>query len=345
MRINVKDISGKWLTVENEAARLNLPIYDPLTGKGYVIAGTAVYQQSDDKVYTYDGTQWNVLEGGGGGGSADLESQLDVTEPVGGIDDGKQYSVGTSLETILRDMLNPTLNPDITAPSASISGGTPYVLEVGTSKNITFTVNFNKGKIHPLYGTEPLADADRAGDAQEYKLNNGTAQATNTFTNVTVDKNNAVFVANVKYGASSVQPKDSAGNNYLSPLAAGNVDSSAINYVFTYCMWANNSDITDIAKITADEVKDTDYTTTINFPASTIANPEVFDVPSSWNVTSIESPNAFIANVWDDVAFEFSDTNVTHLDAGGETISYKRYTFNKGIDMDSRKIRITWSLT
>jgi hypothetical protein len=77
MRINVKDISGKWLTVENEAARLNLPIYDPLTGKGYVIAGTAVYQQSDDKVYTYDGTQWNVLEGGGGGTS--VEANVPVT--------------------------------------------------------------------------------------------------------------------------------------------------------------------------------------------------------------------------------------------------------------------------
>lgn len=342
MRINVKDISGKWLTVENEAARLNLPIYDPLTGKGYVIAGTAVYQQSDNKVYTYDGTQWKVLEGGGGGGSADLESQLDVTEPVGGIDDGKQYSTGTSLETILRDMLNPTVNPDITAPSASISGGTPYILEIGTSKNVNFTINFDKGKIHPLYGTEPLVDADRAGDAEEYKLNGGTAQVTNTFTNITVDKDNATFVANVKYAASSVQPKDSKGNNYLTPLASGNVNTATLTYSFTNTVWSNVADITDIRKIEPTTIKYSDKQATLEFPAATIANPETFDVPSSWSVTSITYYNSFTQS-WDDVAFEFSVTTTTHLDAGGETVSYNRYTYNKGIPIDNRNVKITWN--
>ena len=151
MRLNVKDISGKWLTVENEIARLSLP-------SEYIIAGTAVYQQSDNKTYVYDGTQWVVLQGGGSGGSADLQAALNVTEGVGGVADGKQYATGTSLETIFRDMLNPTLNPEITGPSASISGGTPYILEVGTTKQVSFSIDFNKGKIHPLYGTEPLVD-------------------------------------------------------------------------------------------------------------------------------------------------------------------------------------------
>lgn len=334
MKLNVKDISGKWISVENEAARLSLP-------QEYIIAGTAVYQQSDNKVYTYDGTQWNVFEGGG---NADLQAALNVTEDkVGGITGGKQYAIGTPLETIFRDMLNPTLNPEITAPTASISGGTPYILEVGTSKNVTFTVDFNKGKIHPLYGTDPLVDGDRAGNAEEYKLNNGTAQSSNTFTNITVDKNNATFTANVKYAASTVQPKDSAGNNYLSPLEAGNVDSPAVTYTFTYCAWANNSDITSIEKIEPTTIKYSDKQATFNFPACTAVNPEAFDIPATWTITSIESPNAFIAGVWDDVAFEFSDSTTTHLDAGNETVNYKRYTYNKGIDIDARTIRIKWS--
>lgn len=335
MRLNVKDISGKWLTVENETARLSLP-------SEYVIAGTAVYQQSDNKTYVYDGTQWVVLQGGGGG-SADLQAALNVTEGVGGVVDGKQYATGTSLETIFRDMLNPTLNPEITAPSASISGGSPYILEVGTSKQVSLTVNFNKGKIHPLYGTEPLVDGDRAGNATEYKLNNGTAQASDEFTNITVDKDNASFTANVKYAASSVQPKDSAGNDYLTPLGEGNVDSSAITYSFTYCMWANNSDITSIEKIEPTVVKYSDKEAIIQFPACTTANPEVFEIPSTWTLSSIESPNAFIANVWDDVEFEFASSSATHLDAGGETVNYTKYTYCKGIDVDSRVIRIKWS--
>lgn len=333
MRINVKDISGKWLTVENEAARLSLP-------QEYIIAGTAVYQQSDGKAYVYNGTGWVEL---GAEGAANLQAALNVTETkVGGITQGKQYASGTSFETIFRDMLNPTLNPDITAPSASISGGTPYILEVGTSKNVTFTINFNKGKIHPLYGTEPLVDADRAGDAEEYKLNGGTAQVTNTFTNITVDKDNATFVANVKYAASSVQPKDSKGNNYLTPLASGNVNTAILTYSFTNTIWSNVADITDIRKIEPTTIKYSDKQATLEFPAATIANPETFDVPSSWSVTSITYYNSFTQS-WDDVAFEFSVTTTTHLDAGGETVSYNRYTYNKGIPIDNRNVKITWN--
>lgn len=335
MRLNVKDISGKWLTVENETARLSLP-------SEYIIAGTAVYQQSDNKTYVYDGTQWVVLQGDGGG-SADLQEALNVTEGVGGVADGKQYATGTSLETIFRDMLNPTLNPEITAPSASIGGGTPYILEVGTTKQVSFTVNFNKGKIRPLYGTEPLVDGDRAGNPTEYKLNNGTAQASNEFSNVTVNSTNRTFSANVKYAASSVQPKDSAGNNYLTPLGEGNVDTPSITYSFTYCVWANDADITSIEKIAPTVIKYSDKEAVFEYPACTGANPEVFDIPSTWTISSIETPSAFIANVWDDVAFEFTSSTTTHLDAAGETVSYTRYTFNKGIAVDGRQIRIKWS--
>jgi len=341
MKINVKDIGGKWLTVENETARLNLPIYDPLTGKGYVIAGTAVYQQSDDKVYTYDGTQWNVLQGGGGGGSADLQAALNVTEAVGGVTDGKQYATGTSLETIFRDMLNPTVPPSIIAPSAKIEGGTPYVLEIGTSKNVDFEVTFDRGEIKPLYGTEPLVNAYRSGEATEYKLNNGTAQVSNQFTNVTVNEENDTFTANVAYAASSVQPKDSKGGNYLTPLGSGNVDTPTLTYTFTYTMWANNADITDIRKISPTDIKYSDGEATISYPAATIANPEVFDIPSTWSVTSITYYNNIMQS-WDDIEFEFSDTTTTHLDAGGATVTYKRYTFNKGITIDARDVKITW---
>ena len=55
MELNVKDISGKWLSVENESARLFL-----LQG-GYVTEGTAVYQQDNGNIYVYNGEGWYVL--------------------------------------------------------------------------------------------------------------------------------------------------------------------------------------------------------------------------------------------------------------------------------------------
>ena len=272
-----------------------------------------------------------------------LKNDINVTEDVGGIDSGKQYEEGTTLEQILREMLNPTLYPDLIAPSATLSADSDLVLEDGTSKQVTFTVTFDKGKIHPLYGTEPLADADRSGYPGEYKLNDEEYQNSNTFTNVSVDEDHKTFTANVKYSASSIQPKDSTGANYDSPLAAGDVNSNTLTFVFTNTVWANTSDITDIRKIAPTTIKYSDKKATFEFPACTISNPEVFEVPESWTIASIESPNAFIANVWDDVAFEFSTSSTTHLNASGETVNYVRYTFNKGIDMDGRKIKITWN--
>ncbi|MBO7617285.1 MAG: hypothetical protein J6T22_09225 [Bacteroidales bacterium] len=62
MELNVNEIGGKYLTVENEAARLSLPVYNPLTGKGYVKVGTKVFQQSDEKTYKYTAGGWQLDE-------------------------------------------------------------------------------------------------------------------------------------------------------------------------------------------------------------------------------------------------------------------------------------------
>lgn len=272
-----------------------------------------------------------------------IKDDLNVTEDVGGINSGEQYEEGTTLEKIIRDLLNPVVNPSITGPSATLSCNSDTVLETGTSKDVTFTVTFDKGKIHPLYGTEPLADADRSGNASEYKLNSGSYQASNTFTSITVNSSNNEFTANVKYEASSVQPKNSANENYGTPLAAGDVNSNTIIFTFTNTVWANTSDITDIRKIAPTTIKYSDKKATFNFPACTTANPEIFEVPASWTITSIQTPNAFIQGQWDDVTFEFSESNSTHLDAAGETINYTKYTFNKGYGVDSRQIKITWN--
>lgn len=273
---------------------------------------------------------------GGGGGSAELVSALVATQTVGGVNAGKTYEIGTSLETIIRDILSPVLYPAFTNPSASISVSGNKILESGSSINKTFTVTFNRGSINPAYGTSGY----RAGTASDYTLNGGTAQAENTFTE-TVSEDNKTFQATVSYAAGE-QPKDSSGANYNSPLPAGSVTTNKITYEFVDCIWANtdDNDITEPIKqaITSKSTKIFRF----DFPATSEDFPEVFDIPTSWTVTGIEVLNS-LSNQWEAAEDQFSLSNITHKNASNTDVNYVRYTCNLGMDLGDRSVRVKWN--
>lgn len=270
----------------------------------------------------------------GGGGSAELTGSLTAAIEVGGIEAGTSYEEGTSLETVLRDMLEPTLYPTLTNPSASLAGTGNKLLETGASLNVTITATFNRGSINPAYGTNGY----RAGAATGYSLNSGTSQAGNTWSE-TVTSSNRSFSASVSYAAGE-QPKDSKGNNYNSPLPAGSINTNTVSYDFVDAMWANTSSIGTIAKLSliAKSTKQRDMV----FPAQTVANPEVFDIPASWTVTTVQVKND-LSGQYEDAADQFTITDTTHNDAGGNSVNYKRYTFNMGMATGSRTVRVKWS--
>jgi hypothetical protein len=123
-------------------------------------------------------------------------------------------------------------------------------------------------------------------------------------------------------------------------LAAGSVNTSnTITYEFVNALWANTADITTIAKLSL--VSKSAKVCEFAFPAQTVANPEVFDVPASWTVTAVEVKND-LSGAWDDGSEQFSITNVTHNDAAGQSVAYKRYTFNMGFDTGARQVRVKW---
>ena len=78
------------------------------------------------------------------------------------------------------------------------------------------------------------------------------------------------------------------------------------------------------------------------FPAQTVANPEVFDIPASWTVTAVQVKND-LSGVYEDAMSQFTVTNTTHNDAAGNAVDYKRYTFNLGYDTGARSVRVKWS--
>ena len=292
------------------------------------------YQKLDNKPQINGHTLLGDMSSSDLGIGSDLEHSLTTGIEVGGIEAGTTYAAGTSIETVLNDLLNPTLYPEFTNPSLSLSGSGSHLLETGATLSVTLTATFNRGTINPAYETSGY----RAGAAQSYTLNGGTAQNENTWSQV-VSSSNRTFQATVSYAAGE-QPKDSKGNNYDEPLAAGSKSSGTVTYDFVDPIWANTADITVVAKqsLVAKSTKQKD----MNFPAQTVANPEIFDIPASWTVTAVQVKND-LSGAWEDAISQFAVTDTTHDDAAGNTVAYKRYTFNVGYDTGARSVRVKWS--
>ena len=270
------------------------------------------------------------LEIGGGELSDDMTTGI----TVGGITAGTTYEEGTPVEDILNDLLNPTLYPAFTNPSLSLSGSGSHLLETGSTLAVTLTATFNRGSISPAYGTSGY----RSGEATGYSLNGGTEQSGNTWSE-TVSASNKSFQASVAYAAGE-QPKDSKGGNYDSPLPAGSKTSGTVTYDFVDAMWANTANIATVAKLSlvAKSTKQRDMA----FPAQTVANPEIFDVPASWTVTAVQVKND-LSGQYEDAISQFDVTDVTHDDAAGNSVAYKRYAFNMGMPTGARNVRVKWS--
>lgn len=265
---------------------------------------------------------------------AELEDPLTTSMTVGGITSSTTYAAGTPLETILRNLLDPVQYPTFTNPSLSLAATGSNLLEKGATQSTTFTATFNRGSITPAYGTSGY----RSGPATEYSLNSGTSQVENTWSE-TVTESLLSYSSTASYSAGE-QPKDSKGGDYDSPLAAGSVNSNTITYEFVNALWANTSNIATVAKLALVSINT--KVKEFNFPAATIANPEIFDVPAAWTVTAVEVLNT-LNNQWETCITEFSVTDTTHNDAGGTSTAYKRYTCNLGYDMGNRKVRVKWA--
>jgi len=253
-----------------------------------------------------DGTIYFVTDAPGGGGIAALTNDLTATKTVGGVNAGKQYTAGTFLENIIRDILAPVLYPTFTNPSASISATGAKLLETGATLATTMSVSFNQGTINPAYGTS----GKRSGAATGYSLNGGTAQVSNTF-NVTVTSAQLTYRATVDY-AQGEQPKDSAGNNYSTPLPAGSVNSNTITYEFVDAMYANTSSAATMTKQSL--VSKSAGSKQFSLVATTAADPEQIDVPGSWTVSKIEVLNT-LSGKWEDATSQFTKTTTSHDDA------------------------------
>ena len=276
--------------------------------------------------------------GGGGGGSSAILAPIAVSTKIGQYKGNEIIPPGTEMEEILRKILTTTSNPSLVAPSASISGTGAKLLEKGETKNETITISFNRGSINPAYGTSGY----RSGEATGYTMN-GSTQTTNTF-NITVDENNNIFSGSVNY-AEGEQPKDSAGNNFSSPLPAGTVNAPGnVEYEFVNAFYATTVNIDTMTKQPLVSYKTKSHIFDMQSVRQTSTQPMMMDVPKELTITAIKVWNP-LTNQWVIPAnpTEFRTEDITHQDAAGRTVNYTRVVDNRGIGAGGRRVKIEWS--
>lgn len=305
-----------------------------------------------------------------------LTQDLVPTVTVGGVSAGvaNKIDAGTSLETVLRKILAPALNPTLTAPSASMTSDASSLLcECGDEQEVDFTITFSRGSINPAYGTSGY----RSGAATGYKLNNGTSQVSNMFENVSIllsSEGTLTYTGNVAYAAGE-QPKNSEGENYGSALAAGDTDTNTITFEFVNRVWDNTADNTEIVAqnslisqakdlnasqiatlklITAyaslpDSTLKTYRFVELNFTAHTSANPYTFEIPQAWlpdgknSIRTIRMYSNVSTNYGgDDIKSKWDISSTTEKNAANADVNYYKFEYNEPTTAGANRFIVVW---
>lgn len=211
-----------------------------------LIEDVALNAEGDKIVVTHvDGSTSEIAVGSGDYESAIEDKTLSMPSAVGGIAKGTKLSdiEGKTINAILDDMLFPTVNPTFTAPSASIKfNGYAATQEVGAAAPTAdqFTVGFNAGAIN-LNGVKQNNRAGAQDTSASFIYYGDSADNTELPTSVALGGTSYKYRAAFAEGP---QPKDNKGGDYLAPLEAGTVDSSAVTVNGTYPWFASTGSAT-----------------------------------------------------------------------------------------------------
>lgn len=321
----------------------NNKITDPLTTRGDLVYRNSsnitdrLALGADGYVLTSDGYDIYWEESAGG---TYTNAEPSVIE-VGGIEVGTTFS-NTTFSEFMDLLLYPELFPTLTNPSSTFTISPSGLREVGEIiSTISVSSTFNRGSISPAYGTSGY----RSGLPNEYVytgtdiINNTSTSLTDAYSilNYEVVLGTQSWTGRVAYDAGE-QPLSSKGNNYDSPLSAGNTSIVTRSISGVYPIFATTVNITTMTK---QSLVAHGSTVTTNMVLESGSDKQSVEFPVAYGTIAQLSQYNTLSGLWDiiDLAtFTVSDITKT---INGYTINYKKYTHNGSL-VGSRILR--WSI-
>jgi hypothetical protein len=255
---------------------------------------------------------------------------------------GSTFTAQTFTE-MMNKMLYPTLDPSLSNPSNALSLSPSLLQEIGLVTALNFTASFNRGSISPQY---TAASPYRSGLPNTYNYT-GTGVSNNPSTSLT-DSETVVsytvlsgyqsWTGSVSYDA-GVQPKDSIGDDFDSPLAAGTTSANTVYITGVYPPFATT---VAIGTLTKQSLQTMTSLIQVSMVAETGGINQRIDIPAVWSIiTGLQQFNT-LSNTWDNINLTSFTTPiapvaVTHT-IQGIVINYNRYTY-QGPPIGARQLR------
>jgi len=258
---------------------------------------------------------------------------------------GTTFSNQTFTE-MMNQMLYPTLDPTLTAPSASLSiSPAASFQEIGANVPITLNATFNQGLINPQYTS---ASNKRSGLPNTYNFNGsgvspisssslGPVQATTGAYSILAGSN--TWTNSISFDA-GVMPKDSGGGDFDPPgaLSAGTTSTISKTITGVYPVFATT---TNISTMTKQSLVSMSGYATVSLVAESFSSSDrqTVDIPiagggqAGWStITIVEFFNTF-SNQWGSAPLgDWTQSATTHEvpSGSGTFINYTRFTNNAG---------------
>ena len=286
-----------------------------LLGKATVTADGLMSKKDKAKLDSLDPTASGSYE-------SSLDPSVATVEKLGGINAGTTVAqlTGKSYDEIFDTLIFPTVNPTFVDPTVTISlKGYLNTQEVGANAPTAanFNTEFNQGQI--LVAEKEQAKRAGALEPENSYILYGSSQELPA----KVVKGSMSYKYHAAY-AQGPQPKDSKGNYYQTPLAAGSVDSGEITVTGYRAAY---SGLVSTNAITEEVIKGMTKTVSAKKPVK-VSGPIseqyiCFAAPAGWTVSNIKDSNSFDATN----SYTTSTVSVTGLD--GQAVDYTVYLSSK----------------
>lgn len=342
---SVIDIYNILNSIEASIVNIDTSIYDIWTKIGYIDISLNNIVTTDSSILAskviYD--------------PSTLDPSLAMPAAVGGIPIGTTvYDLnGDNVTAILNDLLFPTVQPTLTAPSGTFTMVPSTTLyEVSANVSLTFNSVFNRGTIYNGATYQNV----RSGLPNNYNFT-GTGLVDVSSSSLTNSQSVDISVGLTQSWSVQIsydqgpQPLDNKGNNaIIGPLVAGTLTASSTRTITgAYPLYATTVAIGTLTKqtlvlMTTNPAPSTSGMLLVAEPDS--LNKQKFEIPVPWtaSLTGIENYNTVSAQWENELGSKalsltrWTTSSVTET-IQGYTISYTRYTYN-GPDRAATTIRL-----